>query len=177
MPCEVHPVLREPGLGLRPLLRSDAADWYAYLSDPAVIEHTSWQLQGVADLGPLFDSYESTSPASQIRYAIVEAATGRLLGTIGFHTVSEINRSAELSYDLAAAHWGRGIAPAACAAMLRWGFAQAGFVRIQATVLASNTRSMRVLEKCGFVAEGLLRRYRMVRGESRDFWMLSVLSP
>jgi ribosomal-protein-alanine N-acetyltransferase len=170
-------VMPETGLGLRPLRRSDAADWYAYLSDPAVVEHTSWNLHDVSDLAPLFDSYASGSPTSQIRYAIVETATARLLGTIGFHTVSDINRTAELSYDLAAAHWGRGIAPAACVAMTRWGFAQAGFVRIQATVLETNTRSARVLEKCGFVAEGLLRRYRMVRGEPRDFRIYSVLSP
>ena len=43
------------------------------------------------------------------------------------------------------------------------------------TTLVGNTRSQRVLEACAFEREGLLRRYRMVRGTAGDFWMYSRL--
>lgn len=59
----------------------------------------------------------------------------------------------------------------ACAAVTQWAFADYGFVRIQGIVLATNARSARVLQKCGFRYEGLLRAYRMVRGTPGDFAM------
>jgi len=60
-------------------------------------------------------------------------------------------------------------------AMVEWCFSYLGAVRVQATVLDSNTRSARVLEKCGFQCEGLLRSFRMVRGHPRNFWIYSRL--
>ncbi len=56
-----------------------------------------------------------------------------------------------------------------------WAHAHVGIARVQATVLDSNARSLRVLERCGFRREGLLRSYRMVRGTPGDFWMYSHL--
>ena len=48
---------------------------------------------------------------------------------------------------------------------------------IQATVLDTNQASVGVLERCGFEREGLLRHYRQVRGEPRDFWMYARTCP
>ncbi|KVO06381.1 GCN5 family acetyltransferase [Burkholderia ubonensis] len=161
-----------PGLSLRPLVRPDLDAWYAYLSNPDVVLHTSWNLRSRDDLLPLFDGFESPDPESIRRLAIVDDnAGGALVGTIGLHTVSDVNRSAEIAYDLAPSHWGRGIASAACSAVTEWAFAEYGFVRIQGVVLATNARSARVLQKCGFRYEGLLRAYRMVRGTPGDFAM------
>lgn len=104
---------------------------YAYLSNPDVVRHTSWNLRSRDDLLPLFDGFESPDPESIRRLAIVDDnAGGALVGTIGLHTVSDVNRSAEIAYDLAPSHWGRGIASAACAAVTEWAFAEYGFVRI-----------------------------------------------
>jgi ribosomal-protein-alanine N-acetyltransferase len=47
----------------------------------------------------------------------------------------------------------------------------AGIVRVQGTTLETNPSSQGVLERCGFEREGLLRRYRMVRGRPGNFWM------
>ncbi|WP_146042156.1 GNAT family N-acetyltransferase [Chromobacterium sinusclupearum] len=65
------------------------------------------------------------------------------------------------------------MAAAACASLLRWRHRHVGLVRIQATALPANHRSIQVLERNGFEREGLLRSYRKVRGPSRDFWMYS----
>ncbi|KVM62536.1 GCN5 family acetyltransferase [Burkholderia ubonensis] len=161
-----------PGLSLRQLARLDLDAWYAYLSNPDVVRHTSWNLRSRDDLLPPFDGFESSDPESIRRLAIVDDnAGGALVGTIGLHTVSDVNRSAEIAYDLAPSHWGRGIASAACSTVTEWAFAEYGFVRIQGVVLATNARSARVLQKCGFRYEGLLRAYRMVRGTPGDFAM------
>ncbi|MPV58666.1 GNAT family N-acetyltransferase [Burkholderia sp. HI2761] len=165
-----------PGLSLRQLERADLDAWYAYLSNPDVFRHTSWNLRSPEDLLPLFDNIESADPDSVRRLAIVDTASATLAGTVGLHTVSTVNRSAEIAYDLAPSHWGRGIASAVCEAVTAWTFAHGGFIRMQAVVLTSNAGSARVLQKCGYRYEGLLRAYKMVRGTPGDFAMYARLA-
>ncbi|AMU08468.1 GNAT family N-acetyltransferase [Burkholderia cenocepacia] len=165
-----------PGLSLRQLERADLDAWYAYLSNPDVFRHTSWNLRSPDDLLPLFDNIESTDPDSIRRLAIVDTASGALAGTVGLHTVSTVNRSAEIAYDLAPSHWGRGIASAVCEAVTAWALTHGGFMRMQAVVLTSNAGSARVLQKCGYRYEGLLRAYKMVRGTPGDFAMYARLA-
>jgi ribosomal-protein-alanine N-acetyltransferase len=124
----------------------------------------------------MVDALESTAPTSMRRMAMIDRERGVLVGTIGFHTISEMNRSAEIAYDLAPDCWGRGIASAVCAAVTAWAFAQYGLVRVQATVLDTNLRSDKVLKNCGYSYEGLLRAYRMVRGTPGNFRMYARLS-
>ncbi|PMS15723.1 N-acetyltransferase [Trinickia dabaoshanensis] len=165
-----------PGVTLRQLERSDAPSWYAYLSKPEVVRHTSWNLQSDSDLLLMFDALDSELPSSIRRLAIVDDDAGQLIGTIGFHTVSDVNRTAEIAYDLAPEHWGRGIASAVCASVTAWSFSAFGFIRVQATVLETNLRSARVLEKCRYRHEGLLRSYRMIRGVPGNFQLYARLN-
>lgn len=170
------PRCAHPWLGLRTLRHGDVPAWHACLSAPGALEHSSWVLDSVADLEAEYARYASADPASPSRWAIVDTRDGRLLGSIGFHSVEPARRKAEIAYDLAPAAWGQGLATAACLALCRYGFERLGYLRIQATVLDSNLASRRVLEKAGFAREGLLRRYRLVRGQPRDFLMYARLS-
>lgn len=156
---------------LRPIEAADIPVWFAYLSLPTVFEHTSWNLQSPADLAHYESSLQARAPSSLLRLAIADRSSDRLVGTIGFHTVSPENRSAELAYDLSPSVWGRGIATSSCGAMVQWAHSHVGLRRVQATVLKTNARSVAVLERCGFQREGLLRSYRLVRGSPGDFWM------
>ncbi len=164
------------GIALRQLTRSDLSAWYAYLSEPAVFGPTSWNLQGEADLLPMFDGIESAASGSIRRLAMVDEASRALIGTIGFHTISDMNRSAEIAYDLAPEYWGRGIASIVCASVVAWAFATYGWMRVQGTVLHTNQRSVNVLLRTGFRYEGLLRAYRMVRGTPGDFLLYARLA-
>lgn len=158
---------------LRPIVPADIPVWYEYLSIPAVFEHTSWNLQSASQLDHYACSIDSRTPSSLLRLAIADRSSDRLVGTIGFHTVSPENRSAELAYDLSPAVWGKGIASEMCKVVVAWAHAHAGLLRVQASVLTSNAASEKVLQRCGFEREGLLRGYRMVRGRPGDFWMYS----
>ncbi|MGA3250094.1 MAG: GNAT family protein [Paraburkholderia sp.] len=165
-----------PGIALRQLERADIPAWFDYLSIPEVVEHTSWNLHSAADLVPMLDACESSTPTSIRRMAMIDQEHGDLVGTIGFHTVSDVNRSAEIAYDLAPAYWGRGIASAVCAAVTAWAFSREDLVRVQATVLETNQRSDKVLKNCAYRYEGLLRAYRMVRGTPGNFRMYARVS-
>ena len=160
---------------LRPLREAALARWADYLADPVVFQHTSWDHPGVAELRGYLGSESSGDPDARLRLAIAARTDDRLLGTIGFHTVSARNRVAEIAYALHPQAWGRGLASSMVEAMARWAHAEAGVWRVQATVLQSNARSIRVLDRAGFQREGLLRGYRWVRGEPGEFVMLSHL--
>ncbi|PXX43278.1 GNAT family N-acetyltransferase [Undibacterium pigrum] len=164
-------------VSLRNIRRSDAQAWYDYLKNPDVIRHTSWNLHNAEDLLAQFSLYESDEMNSPIRLAIVSKEHDSLIGTVGFHTISDINRSAELAYDLAPEYWGKGVMQPAALALCDWGFRQAGYNRIQATVLETNSHSIQLLERMGFEREGYLRAFRMVRGTPGNFWMYACLHP
>lgn len=170
------PAFNHPLVMLRHLARADVPAWYAYLSDPVVVEHTSWALRSADDLQANVDDYASALPASSIRLAVVLRDGGRLVGTIGFNAISPQHRTAEIAYDLAPAVWGQGVATALVHAVVDWGFRHLGFLRIQATVLESNARSIRVLGRCAFQREGYLRSYRQIRGRSGNFWLYARIA-
>ena len=46
-----------------------------------------------------------------------------------------------------------------------------GIIRVQATVITTNERSIKVLDRCGFQKEGCLRKYELVEGELKDYYM------
>lgn len=156
---------------LRPLTPADIPNWYEYLTVPEVFEHTSWNVRFPSELERYAN--QSQDPSALLRLAIADRQTNELVGTIGFHTVSPENCSAELTYDLAPSWWGKGIASGMAEAMVDWAHSHVGLIRVQATVLTSNSRSIEVLQRCGFKREGLLRSYRIVRGRPGDFWMYS----
>jgi ribosomal-protein-alanine N-acetyltransferase len=172
LPTSDHPLVI-----LRPLAEEDLQDWYDYLSMRKVFEHTSWNLKSAEELASYVHEPEPRTAASRLRLAIALRRTGQLVGTVGFHTVSVENRSAELAYDLSPTVWGKGIATDMCGLAVGWAHASAGVMRVQATVLESNVRSVAVLHRCGFAREGLLRSYRMVRGVPGNFYMYSHVVP
>jgi RimJ/RimL family protein N-acetyltransferase len=84
---------------------------------------------------------------------------GQAVGGIGIDLGEGIHaRTAHFGYWLAEPHWGRGIMTAAVRTVVDHVFAEFGVARLEAPVFSWNPASMRVLEKCGFVREGVLRQ-------------------
>jgi [ribosomal protein S5]-alanine N-acetyltransferase len=165
------PLLEHGIVVLRPITAADIQPWFRYLSQPEVYEHTSWNVQAAEELNHYAWKPEEFTPSSLLRFAVALRSNNELAGTAGFHTVSPQNETAELAYDIAPPYWGKGIGSAVCSALVNWAHSAASIVRVQATVLESNARSVAVLERCGFQREGLLRSYRMVRGKPGNFYM------
>ena len=101
---------------------------------------------------------ENQSLAFPINYAI-RREDGYLIGSAGFHSL-EPGKSfkAEIGYWLAKPYWGHGIVTDAVNQLCEVGFNQFGLTRIYARVFTHNQASARVLEKCGFILEGVLRK-------------------
>jgi RimJ/RimL family protein N-acetyltransferase len=84
---------------------------------------------------------------------------GAYAGEIGFHAQQGEHRlCAEIGYWLGEEYWGIGIATEAVRAMTEYLFAKHNLVRLHAHVFEWNSASIRVLEKCGYIREAVLRR-------------------
>lgn len=164
-----------PGFVVRRLRIEDAAAWARYAVLPQVKALTSSTAATVQDVEAVVQRTLAGEPASPIHFALVPQGEDDLVATVGFHTISPLNRTAEITYDVAPHCWGRGIATAACGAAVRWGFEAMAWHRIQATTLQAHERSQRVLQRCGFQREGLLRHFRIVRGTPQHYWMFAIL--
>lgn len=161
---------------LRPLLSSDAPAWHAYLSDPLVIEHTSFPILSPAAVEAMVSrALDGYAHATSCRWALADSRDC-LIGTCGFSNWSLPHSHAELVYDLDRPFWGRGLMRAATQQVLSWAFHTAGFHRVHAFVMTSNAPSLRLLETLGFANEGVLRHFRIARGIPRDFHVYARFS-
>lgn len=97
-------------------------------------------------------------------------------GGIGLELMYDINRkTAEVGYWLGEPYWGRGIATEALKLITYYTFKNLDIVRLQAGVFSKNIPSMRVLEKTGYIKEGILRQAVVKNGEIMDKHMFSIL--
>ena len=163
------------GLLVRPIEMSDVSAWSNYVCLPEVKRHTSITASNESDIAREVQMTLGKGPETPVRFVVQEKANGEVLATVGFHSISAVFGTAEIAYDVAPLHWGRGIATQACRAACLWGFQVRGWHRIQATTLPSNAASQRVLERCGFGHEGMMRNLRLVRGQPADFLLFSAI--
>lgn len=110
-----------------------------------------------------------------IIFAIEELSSGEMIGAIGIMRIDWPNRKAEFGYWLDKSHWGKGLAQEAVRLFLKFAFDTLKIVRLYAHVFAPNAASHKVLLKCGFTHEGILRQSEFIRGRWLDNYLYSLL--
>ena len=99
---------------------------------------------------------QATGTAAQL--VLVGKATGVPVGTFLIFKHDAGARRAEVGYVLGRAHWGTGLMREALQAVAAQAFGALGLRRLEAEVDPDNVASTRLLERVGFVREGLLRQ-------------------
>ena len=118
----------------------------------------------------------ATGEGGQATLAIEVA--GEAVGGVGFVPGTDVERfSAEIGYWLGETLWGRGIATEAVALMTVHTFGTLNLLRLFAVPFADNLASRRVLEKAGYVCEGILRASSVKFGEPRDQALYARVNP
>ena len=85
--------------------------------------------------------------------------------------------NAEIGYWLAQPHWGRGIGTRVARVLTERAFADPEITRVFAPVHAYNPASVRVLEHCGFVREGVMRLSALKAGTVIDRILMARYRP
>jgi ribosomal-protein-alanine N-acetyltransferase len=173
------PEIQTERLLLRKVTPGDAEDMLAYISDPEVARHTTWEpydsIEQVRDhLRSVISNYERGEPAN---WGVTLRESDRLIGMCGFMAGSwepEYAR-ASLGYAIAREYWDRGLTTEAVRAAIAFGFNHLSLNRIEARCIAENTASERVMQKAGLSYEGTLRDYVFRKGAYRDYKVYSIL--
>ena len=152
-------------LRLRAFDESDLDDLCRVTADPEVVRfigdgHMLTREEMAASLTSIMSAFRRRGFG---RWALVEKATGALLGYCGL-SVPVGQQGVELVYMLARAAWGRGLATEASEAVLRYAFEEMGVERVSAFTMPDNARSRRVLERLGmeYLSDGIYAGYACV---------------
>jgi len=81
----------------------------------------------------------------------------------------------EIGYDIKRRFWNQGYATKAIKAVTEYAFMKIGINRIEAFISPENKASIRVLEKCGYSYEGLLRQRDLIKGKLEDAYVMALL--
>lgn len=109
----------------------------------------------VEDAEKFIDSVKLQDP--QVTFAVQFNFT--LVGVVGIVLQHDVYRkSAEIGYWIGEPFWNKGIATIALTLATDYAFHQLGIEKLYAGVFEGNEGSCRVLEKCGYQLEGVLRR-------------------
>lgn len=149
--------LETPNLLLRKWKQRDREDFLSFVTDPLVMLP--------AGSKPVETPEEEEREFRRAlrnnnRYAIVLRSTGRAVGNIQFqkdHRRHQVN-SLSIGYELHRDFWGKGYMTEALKAMVRCGFDQRELDVLSIGHFTVNDRSARVIQKCGFHCEGVLRQ-------------------
>ncbi len=171
------PVLETQRLLLRPMERKDAADMYEYARLQETTRYLLWNPHPSVEYTRAYLTTMSRlyRKGQFFDWAVVEKATGKMIGTCGFARLEQNHRIGEIGYVLNPAYHGRKIATEAASAVIRYGFETLGLNRIEGRYMVENVASRRVMEHCGMTLEGVLRQSMMVKGRFRDIGLCSLL--
>ncbi len=169
--------LRTERLILRRFALSDAQAIYDnWASDARVTRFLSWQPHASVDVTRRILNGWCALYANPAYYHWGIEYEGQLVGGINVVRQSDKNEVAELGYCIDHAFWGRGITTEAAGAVIDYLFRKVGVHRVAIHHAVDNPASGRVAEKCGMVAEGVLRGSAKIgTGEFKDIRVWGIL--
>lgn len=143
---------------LRPFRKEDIDDFYEYAKVEGVGEAAGWTHHA--------DVSESKSILEMFirghhTFAVTLKAGGKVIGSVGIEQRSSAitenfpdKKINEIGYVLSKDYWGNGLMTEAVKAVIAYMFEVLGLDGVACAHFEGNTRSRRVIEKCGFTYYG-----------------------
>jgi ribosomal-protein-alanine N-acetyltransferase len=115
---------------------------------------------------------------TKYNFGIFLNETGQMIGGIALNEVMRgALQSCYVGYSLDGEHNGKGYMSEAVKMLVGYAFEVLKLHRIEAGVQPVNIGSQRVLEKCGFVREGLARKNVHIQGKWEDHYSYGIINP
>ena len=117
-------------------------------------------------------SYPAGTP-TEIAFKIDRNNT--IIGEVRFKNIRWYNKKAELSLIILKEYQGKGYGGKALQAIMSYAFDNMELHRLEAEVIEYNSKSVKLLEKFGFVKEGVLREAKYHDGKYQDIFRYGLL--
>lgn len=156
----VKPVIDTKRLRLRPMCARDVPALKKWLPDPSI--YLYWgKGPGKAEKNPKLLFEKQDKPTKSFHLGIALKDTDTVVGDLYVYLI-ENDRMASVAIRLAAFCQGKGYGTEALSAMTKFCFEHTELQRLRTEVDVRNIPSQRMLEKCGYRQEGLIRQGKMV---------------
>lgn len=159
---------------LRPLITSDAESLARHADDAEVARNLRDRFPHPYRLADAewYIAHVASRPLQTSFGIVVDDAA---IGTISIMLGEDISRcAAEIGYWIGQPFWGRGIMTDALRATTAYAFETFPLTRVFAVPFVSTTRSVRVLEKAGYVLEGRMKQSAIKNGVVLDQWLYAA---
>jgi RimJ/RimL family protein N-acetyltransferase len=172
--------LTEDSILIRPLRAGDEDALYEAVRE-SIAEVSVWlpwchQNYSIEESREFITSREIASQGGEwYSFGIFEKDSGKFLGGVGINFINRVHQMANLGYWVRTSEAGHGVATTATRLAARFGFEELGMQRIEIVAALDNIPSQRVAEKSGAKREGILRRRLLIRGESLDAVLFSLV--
>ena len=153
-------------LVFKPVDRASLELVYEFRRDEITREHNPLAPLSAKELAEKLLS----SPTDWSEFATAESffwvaeCEGRVVGTASVSGINRMMLTADIGYGVFVGERGKGFAQAIVHQLTRDAFERSPLRKLVAFVAEENTASRRVLEKCGYKLEGLLREHYLING-------------
>jgi RimJ/RimL family protein N-acetyltransferase len=168
------PTLVGERITLRPVVASDADDFWADLDDAEARRLTGTHTEFSREQIDKWVGSRLEQP-DRLDLAVIDSASGEWLGELAVLDWDEDNCSCGFRIALNPRGRGRGLGTDAVMLITDYVFDHLPINRIALEVYAFNVRAIATYEKVGFVREGLFRQALLWDGEYHDAIVMSML--
>ena len=143
---------------IREFQESDIPKLAAYANNVNISNNLSDRFPNpftIQDAKNLYSRAKAMNPTGYLAIEFNEQYAGNigLTKELGMYS-----KRAEIGYFVAKPFWNKGIATKAVSLIVKYGFEKFDIVRIHTGIFSYNKASQRVLEKCGFIKEGVFQK-------------------
>ena len=167
------PVTETERLRIRPMSAADVPALEEWMPDPSI--YTYWgkgPSKGEKNPQLLFEKEEK--PTKSLHLGITLKDADLVIGDIWVYLI-ENDRMASVAVRLSSNYQGKGYGTEALSAMTKFCFENTELKRLWTEVDTRNIASQKMLEKCGYTREGLIRQGKMVNAWC-DCYIYGILS-
>ncbi len=167
------PIIKTDRLTIRPMVSTDIPSLKEWMPDRSI--YTYWgKAPGKTEKNPELMFEKADKPTKSFHLGIAEKPGDMLIGDIWVYLI-ENDRMAQIAVRLSNNVHGRGYGTESLSAMTSFCFKHTELQRLWTKVDARNIASCRMLEKCGYTREGMIRQGKMVNTWC-DYYIYGILA-
>lgn len=172
-----YPTLETERLILRKLSRFDAPAIYEIRNDYQVTKYNIGDAYtNLEQARVLINNIQSEfADRKTIRWGITVKPDDKVVGMVGFNYWDRQDHRTAIGFDLRQDKWRKGIMTEAVCEVIRFGFQNMKVNRIEADASIYNVGSITLLQKIGFIQEGIQREQYYEDGNYHDLALFALL--
>ncbi|ADO83943.1 GNAT family N-acetyltransferase [Ilyobacter polytropus] len=173
----IFPVIKTERIVLRNFYKRDIENIYNIRTCDEVMKYMDAPKMGSLEETERFLNFTLKTHREEkaLNWVITQKDSEEMIGYIGFWRIDKGHYRGELGYALDKNFWNMGIMSEAVEEVLKFGFENMGLNSIEANVNPLNTKSINLLEKCGFKREGYFRENYYFNGNFIDTATFSII--